>query len=116
LNKAKILTFASNTQKGDMASGKTSTYYKTHPKAREKRLAYQAEFNKQPDQVKKRVELNAINAKNHASGKSSVGDGKDVSHTKSGTRLKSATANRGSNSDMPGDRRARPNNKLKTKR
>jgi hypothetical protein len=90
-----------------MGQSKTSKYYASNPKAKAVKAAYQADFNKKPDQVKKRVELNAINRKSHAAGKSSVGDGKDVSHTKSGTRLKTASSNRGSRSDMPGDRRAR---------
>ena len=92
-------------------AGKTSEYYKSNPASRAKRLAYQAEYNKRPDQVKKRVELNATNRKNHATGKSKVGDGKDVAHTKSGTRLKTASTNRGSKCDMPGDKRARGNKK-----
>ena len=33
--------------------------------------------------------------------------GKDVAHTKNGTRLKDPSTNRGSKTDMPGDRRAR---------
>jgi hypothetical protein len=90
-----------------MGSSKTSKFYASNPDARKKRLEYQAEFNKRPDQVKKRVELNAVNKKNHSSGKTKVGDGKDVSHTKSGLKLKSASTNRGSKSDSPGDRRAR---------
>lgn len=92
-------------------AGKTSEHYKKNPESRAKRLAYQAEYNKKPDQVKKRVELNAMNRKNHATGKSKVGDGKDVAHTKTGTRLKVASTNRGSKSDMPGDKRARGNKK-----
>lgn len=90
-----------------MGSSKTSKFYAANPEARKKRLEYQAEFNKKPEQVKKRVELNAANKSNHTSGKSKVGDGKDVSHTKSGLRLKPASTNRGSKSDSPGDRRAR---------
>ncbi len=90
-----------------MGASKTSKYYATHPKAREKRLAYQAEFNKKPDQVKKRVELNKANNASHKTGRTKVGDGLDQSHTKSGLRLKKASVNRGSRSDSPGDKRAR---------
>lgn len=96
-----------------MGASKTSKHYASNPKSREKHRAYQAEYNKRPDQVKKRVELNGVNRKNHASGKSSVGDGKDVSHTKSGLRLKPAPVNRGSKSDSAGDRRARGTNNKK---
>lgn len=91
-----------------MGQSKTSRHYASNPESRRKRLEYQKDFNKKPEQVKKRVELNRENAKNHAAGKTRVGDGKDVSHTKSGLRLKTASVNRGSNSDSPGDRRARP--------
>jgi len=90
-----------------MGASKTSKHYASNPESRKKRLAYQAEFNKRPDQVAKRVELNKVNRQNHASGKSKVGDGKDVSHTKSGLRLKPAPVNRGSKSDSKGDRTAR---------
>lgn len=90
-----------------MGQSKTSKYYASNPEARKKRLEYQATFNKKPDQVKKRVELNALNRKNHSSGKSTVGDKKDVAHTRNGVRLKSESKNRGSSSDMPGDKIAR---------
>ena len=88
-------------------AGKSTKYYKENPDAKKKKLEYQKDYNKRPDQVKKRVELNKENRKNHAAGKSKVGDGKDVSHTKNGTTLKKASVNRGSSCDMPGDRRAR---------
>jgi len=96
-----------------MGNSKTSKHYASNPKSRERHREYQAEYNKRPDQVKKRVELNAVNRKNHASGKSKVGDGKDVSHTKSGLKLKSASTNRGSKCDSPGDKRARGNGNKK---
>jgi len=81
---------------------KTATFYKTHPEARKKRLAYQKEYNKSDSQVKKRVELNRENR--HRGHK---GDGLDVSHTRSGLTLKPQSQNRGSRSSMPGDVRAR---------
>ena len=75
-----------------MAS-RTSEYYKKNPKARRRRLKQQSEYQKRPERVKKRVELNRINRK---VGKK--GDGKDVSHCKGGgTRLESATKNRARN-------------------
>ena len=75
-----------------MAS-RTSEYYKKNPKARRKRLKQQSEYQKRPERVKKRVELNRINRK---VGKK--GDGKDVSHCKGGgTRLESASKNRARN-------------------
>jgi len=79
---------------------KTSEYYKTHPEARKKRLKQQAEYNKKPGQVARRVELNKANRKSHAAGKSRVGDKKDMSHTKSGRLvLESLTANRKRNGE-----------------
>ena len=48
-----------------------------------------------------------INRDKHSKGKSRVGDGKDVAHTKRGLVLKKESANRGSKTDSPGDRRAR---------
>jgi len=104
-----------------MGNSPTSKYYATHPEARKKRLEYQAEFNKKPEQVKKRTELGAINRKAQASGRGKVGDGMDASHTKTGIRMKPASVNRGSKNDMPGDKRARGNStpinkKLPTKK
>lgn len=84
-------------------NGKSSAdYYKENPESKKKKLAYQKEYNKSPEQVKKRVELNKLNKK-----MGTKGDGKDVSHTKNGIRLKDASKNRSSRTDMPGDKRAR---------
>jgi hypothetical protein len=93
--------------------GRTAKYYASNPEARKKRLEYQKEYNKQDREVKKRVELNKINRENHRDGKSSISDGKDVAHTKSGTKLQKASVNRGSRSAMPGDKRARGNGRKK---
>ncbi len=86
-------------------AGRTSEYYKTHPEARKKRLEYQAEYNKRADQLKKRIELNKINRDR---GQYADHDGKDMSHKRNGRVVEeSASKNRGSRSNMPGDRRAR---------
>jgi len=86
-------------------AGRTSEYYKTHPEARKKRLEYQAEYNKRADQLKKRIELNKVNRDR---GQYGDGDGKDMSHKRNGRVVEeSASKNRGSRSNMPGDRRAR---------
>lgn len=90
--------------------GKTSTYYKQNPEARKKRLEYQKEYNKKEREVKKRVELNAENRRRGTYGN---GDGKDVAHTKNGTKLQKASVNRGSRNAMPGDKRARGNGSKK---
>lgn len=85
----------------------TAKYYSENKKAKAKKDAYQKEYNKKPEQVKKRVELNKANRKSHKNGTSSVGDGKDQSHTKNGMVLKPQSVNRGSTKDAPGDKRAR---------
>lgn len=85
--------------------GKTSDYYKSHPEARKKRLEYQEEYNKRPDQLRKRIELNKINRDR---GQYADHDGKDMSHKKNGRVIEeSASKNRGSKSNAPGDKRAR---------
>ena len=88
--------------------GRTAKYYASNPEAKKKRLEYQAEYNKQDREVKKRVELNAENRKRGTYGNN---DGLDVSHTKNGTKLQKASVNRGSRTAMPGDKRARGNKK-----
>jgi hypothetical protein len=83
---------------------KTAKYYKENPEARKKKAAYDKKYNAKPDQKKKRAELNKINRDRGTYGN---GDKKDASHTKSGVVMKPQSANRGSKSDQPGDRRAR---------
>jgi hypothetical protein len=87
-----------------MAKSKSSQYYAANPEARAKKQAYQREYNKKDSQVKKRVELTKVNRERGTYGN---GDGKDAAHTKKGIVMKKASTNRGSKSDMPGDRRAR---------
>lgn len=89
-----------------MAS-KSAKYYQTHPKAREKKKAYDSEFNKKPEQVKHRVELNKANREHDKKYGKASRRGKDLSHTSRGLVYKSVSANRGSKSDTAGDRRAR---------
>lgn len=83
---------------------KTAKYYKDNPKAKAKKDAYQKEYNKKPEQVKKRVELNKVNRDRGTYGN---GDGLDMAHTKNGIVKKKASVNRGSNKDSSGDKRAR---------
>jgi hypothetical protein len=90
----KIVIFVKKYNK-KMALGRTAKYYKENPEAYAKKLAYQKKLNKKPSEVDRRVELNRVNRQNHAAGKSSVGDGKDVSHMKNGkTTLEKAKINR----------------------
>lgn len=86
---------------------RTAKYYRTHPEARKKHREYQSEYNKKPDQVKKRVELKRKNREHDKKYGKESREGKDLSHTSHGLVYKSRSANRGSKTDMAGDRRAR---------
>lgn len=57
--------------------------------------------------LKKRKELAKFNAAHDKKYGAASRNGMDASHTKSGIRYKPSSVNRGSKSDMPGDRRAR---------
>jgi hypothetical protein len=92
---------------------RTAEYYRTHPKAREKHREYQAEYNKKEEQVKKRVELIKHNREHDEKYGKASREGKDASHTSHGIVYKNSSANRGSKSDMAGDRRARGGKKKK---
>ena len=64
-------------------------------KATGRDYSYDKEYQASESRKKYRAELNRKNRENHASGKSKVGDGKDVSHKKNGgTTLESQSKNR----------------------
>lgn len=84
--------------------GRTQTYYDSHPEAYAKKKARQKAYDAKPSQIKKRAELVKLNRDRGVYGN---GDGLDVSHTKNGIVMKPQSVNRGSKSDMPGDRRTR---------
>lgn len=64
----------------------------------ENKKNYDSNYQKTRKRVKYRVKLNWINRKLRKLGKSRVGDGKDVSHTKGGgTVLEDASNNRSRN-------------------
>lgn len=86
---------------------RTTLYYRTHPKARAKKRAYDAKFNKKPSQRAKRSELTIKNRIHDRKYGKASRRGKDLSHTSHGLVYKSVSANRGSKSDTAGDRRAR---------
>lgn len=90
--------------------GRTAKYYHTHPKARAKKKAYDTEFEKKPEQVKKRVELKRKNREHDKKYGKASRQGKDLSHTSRGLVYKNRSANRGSKSDTVGDKRARGGN------
>lgn len=88
-----------------MPKGKSAEYYDKNPASKAKKDAYNKEFNKKPEQKKKRAELNKYNREKGTYGN---GDGKDAVHK--GNKIvgfKKASTNRGSKSDSPGDKRAR---------
>ena len=89
-----------------MAS-RSAEYYRTHPKAREKKKEYDTQFEKKPEQVKKRVELKKKNEEHDKKYGKASRSGKDLSHTSHGLVYKKSSTNRGSKSDTAGDRRAR---------
>ena len=86
---------------------KTARYYRTHPKARAKKKAYDKKFNQKPEQRKKRSELTQHNREHDQKYGKSSRAGKDASHTSHGIVYKKSSVNRGSKKDSAGDRRAR---------
>lgn len=86
---------------------RTARFYRTHPRARAKHRAYQAKYNRKPSQRKKRSELTVKNRQHDRKYGKASRKGKDLSHTKHGLVYKKSSVNRGSKSDMAGDRRAR---------
>lgn len=85
----------------------SAKYYRTHPLARERKKRYDSKFEKSPSQMAKRRELAKKNAEHDRKIGSASRKGKDLSHTKNGLRYKPSSVNRGSKTDMAGDRRAR---------
>lgn len=85
----------------------SAQYYQSHPAARARKKAYDTKFESSPSQKAKRRELARKNADHDRRYGAASRKGKDLSHTSGGLRYKPASVNRGSKSDMPGDRRAR---------
>ena len=92
---------------------RTTKYYRTHPKAREKKKEYDSKFNEKKEQREKRVELVQHNREHDKKYGKASRAGKDASHTSHGIVYKKSSANRGSKSDTAGDRRARGGKKRK---
>lgn len=87
------------------AKSRSAKYYANNPEARKKKQAYDAEFNKKPEQVKKRT---ALNAYNRNAGTYGNGDNKDASHKgKKITGFVNQSKNRGDKNNAAGDKRAR---------
>lgn len=64
-------------------------------------------FQSSEEQKKKRAARNKARRKAVKKGTVKKGDKNDMSHTKNGVVKKPRSVNRGSNKDMPGDKRAR---------
>lgn len=92
---------------------RTTRYYRTHPKARRKKAAYDKKFNQKPEQRRKRSELTVKNRQHDRKYGKASRKGKDLSHTSRGLVYKKSSVNRGSKSDSAGDRRARGGGKRK---
>ena len=74
---------------------KSAKYFASHPEARAKKNAYNKEYHSDPDRVNYREDLNRANRNAKTYGN---GDGKDISHTKSGRLVQEArSANRARN-------------------
>lgn len=70
---------------------RTAEYYRTHPKARSKRLRDQARINRRPEERRRRIELRRERRRRGIDGKG----GPDISHTQSGkTVLEEPSINR----------------------
>lgn len=87
--------------------GRSTEYYRTHPKARKKKAETDKKINARPEQKAKRRELGRKNYETDKRYGKAYRKGKDLAHTKSGLRYKSVKANRGSKSDTKGDKNAR---------
>lgn len=85
----------------------SAQFYRTHLEARLCKKRYDTKFESSPSQKVKRRELARHNAAHDKKYGAASRNGMDASHTKSGIRYKPSSVNRGSKSDMPGDRRAR---------
>jgi hypothetical protein len=74
---------------------KSAIYFQKNPEARKKKNAYNTAYHATPERKKYRVKLNKANRK---AGTYGNGDGKDMSHTKSGKLVKeSQSTNRARN-------------------
>jgi len=78
-----------------MALSKSAIYFQNNPEARKKKNDYNTKYHSTSERKKYRVKLNKAN---RDAGTYGNGDGKDMSHTKSGKLVKeSASTNRARN-------------------
>lgn len=85
----------------------SAKYYQEHPLARKRKAMYDTNFESSPAQKAKRRELARYNAAHDKKYGAASRKGMYASHTKSVIRYKPSSVNRGSKTDMAGDRRAR---------
>lgn len=84
--------------------GRTAKYYAANPEAKKRHNDYQKEYNKSPDQVKKRVELNAINREADKNGVNR--NGKDYDHAVGKHVKSSINRGRAEKSRLKGSKRS----------
>lgn len=84
--------------------GRTAKYYAANPEAKKKHNDYQKEYNKSPDQVKKRVELNKINREADKNGVNR--NGKDYDHAVGKHVKSSINRGRAEKSRLKGSKRS----------
>ena len=78
-----------------MSLSKSAIYFQNNPEARKKKNDYNTKYHSTSERKKYRVKLNKAN---RDAGTYGNGDGKDMSHTKSGKLIKeSQSANRARN-------------------
>ena len=81
-----------NSTKRNSLAGKHPSYDKLgmSEARKKKKLAYDKAYQASPSRVNYREELNKANRKSRKAGVEKFGDGKDMSHTKSGKLVKEA--------------------------
>lgn len=78
----------------DAPESASTAYYRTHPKARRRKVRHQAAINRQHEEIDRRVALNRERRRRGIYGKG----GPDISHTSSGgTTLEPPSTNRARN-------------------
>jgi hypothetical protein len=80
---------------------RSAKFYASNPKARAKKKKYDTEYHATPERKKYRASLNK---KNREAGTYGNRDGKDVSHTKSGSTMKEPQSQNRSRNGMKANR------------
>ena len=72
-----------------IGKSKSAKYFQNNPEASKKKDAYNKAYHDTPERIRYRVRLNQANRDEG----NKVGDGKDMSHTKSGSLVKESQSN-----------------------